>query len=177
MFSKDNKDSAATTPGGLPGTKKSRSGVPSIISADLNIVGDLRSNGYIQVDGAVEGDITSRGLTVGEGAVVRGVLVVEDVRIYGSVHGEVRADAVMLASTARVEGDIAHQTLTMESGARLEGQISHLEKGIGGQTQATASKPEVAGVAAGKPERASYGAKTAQTPSPGTSGSGSYGAR
>lgn len=159
MFSKDNKDSAATTPGGLPGTKKSRSGVPSIISADLNIVGDLKSDGDIQVDGAVEGDITSRGLTVGEGAVVRGVLVAEEVRIYGSVHGAVRANAVMLASTARVEGDIAHQTLTMESGARLEGQISHLEQGIGGPTQAAANKPDVAGAAAGKPERASSGAR------------------
>lgn len=174
MFSKGNKDSAATTPGGVPGTKMSRGGVPSIISADLNIVGDLKSSGDIQIDGAVEGNITSRSLTVGEGAVVRGVLVAEDVHIYGAVHGEVRANAVLLASTARVEGDIAHQTLSMENGARLEGQVSRLEKGIGGQIQAAAKKPEAAGEAAGKPDQASYGASGSGPY--GASGSGSYGA-
>ena len=141
MFSKGDKDSAAAAPSGFPGTKKSRAGVPSIISADLNIVGDLKSNGDIQIDGAVEGDITSHDLTVGEDAVVRGVLVAEVVRIYGAVHGEVRANSVILASTAHVEGDIAHQTLSMETGAKLEGRVSQLEKGIGGQTQA-AAKPK-----------------------------------
>ena len=97
---------------------------------------------------------------------MRGVLVAEDVHIYGAVHGEVRANAVMLASTARVEGDIAHQTLSMENGARLEGQISRLEKGIGGQIQAAAKKPEAAGEAAGQPDQAPYGPP----------GSGSHGA-
>ncbi len=137
MFSKGSKDSGAPLPPeGLPrsGTpvpaEGSRSGVPSIISADLKIVGDLNSGGDLQIDGAVEGDITSRALTIGESAVVHGVLTAETVRIYGSVIGEVRANSVILSKTARVEGDIVHQSLTMEAGADLIGRLSRLEAKI-----------------------------------------------
>ncbi len=118
-------ESAAPAPVAGP-----RPGVPSIISADLKIVGDLNSGGDLQIDGAVEGDITSRALTIGESAVVRGVLKAETVRIYGSVIGEVRANSVTLSKTARVEGDIVHQSLTMEAGADLIGRLSRLDTKI-----------------------------------------------
>ncbi len=137
MFSKASKpprvpplpDSLAES--GVPVSAEGpRPGVPSIISTDLKIVGDLNSGGDLQIDGAVEGDITSRSLTIGESAVVRGVMVAETVHIYGSVIGEVRANSVTLSKTARVEGDIVHQSLTMEAGADLIGKLSRLEAKI-----------------------------------------------
>jgi len=138
MFSKANKPPKVPSPSdSLPqsdapiSAARPRPGVPSIISADLKIVGDLNSGGDLQIDGAVEGDITSRTLTIGESAVVRGVLVAETVRIYGSVFGEVRANSVTLSSTAKVAGDITHQSLTMEAGAELIGNLSRLETKIG----------------------------------------------
>ncbi len=114
-----------------------RAGVPSIISADLKIVGDLHSNGDLQIDGAVEGDITSRSVTVGEGAVVRGSLVAENVRVYGAVFGQIKANSVTLAKTAKVEGNVVHQALSMEAGAALTGSLSRLDTAVGG----TAAKP------------------------------------
>lgn len=101
--------------------------VPSIISADLKITGNLTSSGDIQVDGAVEGDISSRTLTVGEDAHIDGSIVAESVRVCGQVSGEVRATSVTLAKTARVKGDIAHQSLSIEAGAYIEGNIRRLE--------------------------------------------------
>ena len=101
--------------------------VPSIISADLKITGNLTSSGDIQVDGAVEGDISSRTLTVGEEALIDGSIVAESVRVCGQVSGEVRATSVTLAKTARVKGDIAHQSLSIEAGAYIEGNIRRLE--------------------------------------------------
>ena len=138
MFSKGNKESTRAP---LPSEKLPPSGtpvpadgpglgVPSIISADLKIIGNLNSGGDLQIDGGVEGDITSRALTIGESAVVRGVLTAETVRIYGSVVGEVRANSVTLSKTARVEGDIVHQSLTMEAGADLIGRLSRLDAKI-----------------------------------------------
>ena len=114
--------------------------VPSIISADLKIVGDLHSNGDLQVDGAVEGDITSRSLTIGEGAVVRGSLLAENVRVHGAIFGQIKANSVTLTKTAKVEGNVVHQALSMEAGAILSGNLSRLDTAVGGARPGTAER-------------------------------------
>lgn len=136
--------SPSRAPGRAPGRAPPSTGpgVPSIISADLKIVGDLHSNGDLQIDGAVEGDVTSRSLTIGEGAVVRGALVAENVRVYGAVFGQIKANSVTLAKTAKVEGNVVHQSLSMEAGATLSGNLSRLDTAVGGTAAGgTAAKP------------------------------------
>ncbi len=102
-----------------------RSAAPSIISSDLKILGDLISAGDLQVDGIVEGDIQSRSLTIGEGAVVNGNVVAETTRVCGQVTGQIKASTVTLDRTAKVVGDIIHQILAIEPGAFLEGHVRH----------------------------------------------------
>lgn len=101
--------------------------MPSIISADVKIIGNVQSNGDIQIDGTVEGDIFSRTLTVGEGANVKGSIRGETVRICGTVNGEVQAASVIIAKSAKVSGDVVHQSLAIEAGAYLEGNIRRME--------------------------------------------------
>ncbi|MCZ6862947.1 MAG: polymer-forming cytoskeletal protein, partial [Alphaproteobacteria bacterium] len=88
MFSKDSKAPTTVTMATTPATPISANGdsakttgIPSIISPDLTIVGDLKSHGDIQIDGTIEGDINSRLLTVGEQATVEGCIVADTVRI------------------------------------------------------------------------------------------------
>ncbi len=139
-------------------------GVPSIISADLKIVGDLHSNGDLQIDGAVEGDITSQSVTVGEGAVVRGSLVAENVRVYGAVFGQIKANSVTLTKTAKVEGNIVHQALSMEAGAVLSGNLSRLDTAVGGDARpGTAAGGTAAGGTAAKPVPAAGPAQDQKT--------------
>ncbi len=102
-------------------------GVPSIISPDLEIVGDLKSDGEIQIDGTVKCDIKAQMLTVGEQGKVDGSTVAETVRIFGTVNGRVQAKTVRLAESAKVTADITHETLTIEAGAYFEGQVQSLE--------------------------------------------------
>ncbi|MEE8533942.1 MAG: polymer-forming cytoskeletal protein, partial [Alphaproteobacteria bacterium] len=66
------------------------SGEPSVISADLKLIGNVHSAGDVQVDGTIEGDINSRSLTVGEGARIDGSITADHVRICGSVSGQVQ---------------------------------------------------------------------------------------
>ncbi|HET6619484.1 MAG TPA: polymer-forming cytoskeletal protein [Dongiaceae bacterium] len=101
--------------------------MPSIISADLRINGDLVCSGDVQVDGWVEGDIQSRNIVIGEGATVNGGLQAESVRICGVVKGQIKAETVVLEKTARVTGDILHKSLAIEQGASLEGMCKRLE--------------------------------------------------
>ncbi len=102
-------------------------GVPSIISSDLEIVGDLKSDGEIQIDGTVKGDIKGHMLTVGEQGKIDGSAVAETVRIFGTVNGRVQAKTVRLDKSAKVTADITHETLTIEAGAYFEGQVQSME--------------------------------------------------
>ncbi len=102
-------------------------GVPSIISPDLKIVGDLKGHGAIQIDGMIEGDIDVPLLTVGEQGKINGSTVAETVRIFGTVSGQVQAKTVHLDKSARVTADITHETLTIEAGAYFEGKVHRLK--------------------------------------------------
>ncbi len=107
--------------------KEASSGVTSIISPDLKIVGDLKSNSAIQIDGTIEGDIDVPLLTVGEQGKVDGSIVAETVRISGTVNGRVQAKTVRLDKSAKVTADITYESLAIEAGAYFEGQVQPLK--------------------------------------------------
>ena len=94
---------------------------PSIVSADLEIVGNLTTSGEVQLDGSIEGDITCEKLMVGERACITGRVLADHVVIRGKIIGNVKAKNVELAKTAHVVGDIWHDTLAIDAGAFLEG--------------------------------------------------------
>ena len=120
MFSKSNKKALANTKPVEPVAP------PSIISRDLKIVGDLLSEGEIQIDGQVNGDIRTKVLVVGETAHVKGEIVAETVKVLGHIDGQIKAKAVKLAVTAHVVGDILHEDLSIETGAFLEGHCKRM---------------------------------------------------
>ena len=108
-------------------TTPARNAGPSIISADLKIVGDLSSAVDIQIDGSVEGDSKSRSVTIGEAALVTGSISGDTVRVCGSVNGQIKGQTVTLDKTAKVNGDIHHQSLAIEPGAFLEGHCKRID--------------------------------------------------
>jgi cytoskeletal protein CcmA (bactofilin family) len=128
MFSKANKQTQSGSV--LDGKPAAKSSVPSIISPDLRINGDMVCSGDIQIDGWVEGDIQSRNVVVGEGATVHGAIQAENVRICGIINGQIRADNVTLEKSARVTGDILHKSLSIEQGAFLEGMCKRIDSSV-----------------------------------------------
>jgi cytoskeletal protein CcmA (bactofilin family) len=100
-------------------------GVPSIISADVVLRGNVNSGGEVQLDGTLEGDIKAATLIVGEKASVKGEIICESVVVRGRVEGGIRARQVALAATAHIIGDILHSSLSVESGAHFEGNCRH----------------------------------------------------
>jgi cytoskeletal protein CcmA (bactofilin family) len=101
------------------------SGVPSIISADVILLGNVNSPGEIQFDGTLEGDLKAGSLIIGEKAIVKGEVICETVTVRGRVEGGIRAKSVSLASTAYIQGDILHSSLSVETGAHFEGNCRH----------------------------------------------------
>ena len=116
---------------------------PSILSADLKITGSIVSDGEVQLDGTVDGDVRATDLTIGEEASITGEVVAENVVIRGRVNGSVRARQVQLSSTARVEGDVIHATLAIESGAYFDGLCKRSSDPLSDSksSSAPASKP------------------------------------
>jgi len=95
----------------------------SVIGADVRIVGDIITQGEMQIDGQVEGDITCTRLVIGEGGRITGAVKADTIRIHGHVTGTIVADAVKIAKTAQVVGDVTHETMEMEAGGHVEGHL------------------------------------------------------
>ncbi len=124
MFSKSKKE-----PGNKPAAQVSRKpGAPSVIGADITIIGDISSEGEVQVDGFIDGDIRTKTLLIGESATVKGKIVGDTVHVYGKVNGLIKARAVTLAKSARVVGNILHENLSIEEGAFLDGHCKRMSE-------------------------------------------------
>ena len=112
-------------------TDKRRSGPnpPSLVSYDMRVLGDVVSEGDVQVEGAVHGDVKAGILTVGAHAVVKGSVICDEAMILGEVDGEIFARKVTLAKSASVRGDIVHEAISIDAGAYLDGRCKRLEPG------------------------------------------------
>jgi len=102
--------------------------MPSIIGADLKVVGNLQCDGDIDVQGTVQGDIEAATVTVDKDARVDGSIRAHSLIVSGSVDGGMEATEISLTSTARVTGELSHETLSVDPGASLEARLSKLSK-------------------------------------------------
>lgn len=109
-----------------PGSAASKA-PPSLLSAGLTVNGDMVSDGEMQIDCIVNGDVTASRLAIGENARVVGEVVADHVLIRGEVTGRIRAKSVELDKTARVRGDIWHELLSIAAGAKIEGLCKFAE--------------------------------------------------
>lgn len=98
---------------------------PSIIGADVQIVGNVTTVGELQLDGSIKGDLVCGSLVMGESGNVEGTISAETVSVRGKVSGQVKAKSVHLEKSAIIEGDVYHESLSVEAGARLTGRFAH----------------------------------------------------
>jgi cytoskeletal protein CcmA (bactofilin family) len=93
----------------------------SLLEASVTLTGDLWSEGDLEIDGHLCGNINCQQLIVGKNAAVTGVIVAQEAVIRGRITGIIRAMRVLLQETARVESEIFYQSLSVDEGARFEG--------------------------------------------------------
>ena len=89
----------------------------------MTVTGDIESEGVVQIEGRVVGDVKCAEVTVGRAAEVHGQIECSKVHVLGSVAGEIRGASVVLAASAHVSGDIVHEEVAIDAGAHVEGQL------------------------------------------------------
>jgi len=122
MFSKTSDPTAA--PPSAAAAARPASNTRSVLAQDLRIVGEIVSNGTIEVLGEVEGNLSARGLVIGAEGRVAGSVVADTVEVKGKLNGRVSSDSFTLRAAARVAADITYMTLVIESGAQIEGSFA-----------------------------------------------------
>lgn len=105
---------------------------PSLIGPDVTIIGNLVSDGEVQIDGEVQGDLHGTHILVGEKARINGGIAAEEVVVRGTVSGSIRGRKVMLQASSHVEGDVYHQQFAIEQGAFFEGKSRRSEDPLAG---------------------------------------------
>ena len=96
---------------------------PSLLGKDIKINGKIITEGELQIDGIVQGEIEALKLVIEQSAKVIGSVSSEDLVIKGRIIGPVYGKKVRFGATARVEGDTFHETIAIEDGAYYEGSI------------------------------------------------------
>jgi cytoskeletal protein CcmA (bactofilin family) len=99
----------------------------TIIGEDVTIVGNIISNGKVQIEGKVQGYIFCSNLRICDGGRIAGGIVAETVTVHGRISGSIDALSVTLESNCHVEGDISYKMLKLEHGGYFEGQARRSE--------------------------------------------------
>jgi len=95
----------------------------NIIAAGTTIKGDLKTDGVIRLNGALEGNLeTSEKLVLGQNGKVIGDIKCKNADIEGKISGTINVqDLLSLKRTADIQGDIVTKQLSVEPGAIFTG--------------------------------------------------------
>ena len=111
-------------------TKKINHSGRSFVGETMQLEGDLRTSGAIDVAGLINGNIFVSDITITETGSVRGSVEATSIEINGHVEGKISADTVIVGKTAVIKGDIFFKnTLKTEEGADIDGYIKRANNG------------------------------------------------
>ena len=102
----------------------------SYIGETMQLEGDLRSSGSVDIAGLVNGNVFVSEMTITETGSVRGLIESATIEINGHVEGKISADVVIVGKNAVIKGDIYFKnSLKTEEGADIDGYIKRVNTG------------------------------------------------
>ena len=102
----------------------------SHIGETLQLEGDLRSAGSLDVAGLINGNVFVTEMIVAETGSVRGAIEATNIEINGHIEGKISADVIIIGRSAVIKGDIFFKnTLKTEEGADIDGYIKRVSNG------------------------------------------------
>lgn len=119
--------------------KKSRiklgADTPTLIAEGTHVIGELRFQGSLEIEGEVTGNVLSQegeesAVRVLDKGLVRGEVRAPSVYVSGRVHGDIYAGRLVeLATDSIVEGNVYYSVLQVERGAQVNGNLVQGKQG------------------------------------------------
>ncbi len=102
----------------------------SYVGETLQLEGDLRTSGNLDIAGLINGNVYVSEVTVTETGSVRGSVEATKIEINGHIQGKIIADAIVIVRNAVIKGDVYFKnTLKTEEGADIDGYIKRINNG------------------------------------------------
>ena len=102
----------------------------SHIGETMQLEGDLRTSGSIDIAGLINGNIFVSEMSITETGSVRGTVEATVIEVNGHIEGKITADTVIVGKTAVIKGDIFFKnSLKTEEGADIDGYIKRADGG------------------------------------------------
>ena len=97
--------------------------INTIIGKGSAISGNMKVNGFIRIDGDIDGNLETDGnVIVGENARIRGDLTAKSVIIGGIIKGNIKAsESVKILAEAAVIGDVISRKVQVDGSAIIHG--------------------------------------------------------
>ena len=113
----------------IEGSKINNSG-RTYIGETMQLEGELRTSGSIDVAGLINGNIFVSEITVTDTGSIRGSIEAETIEVNGHIEGKISADVIIIGKSAVIKGDIFFKnSLRTEEGADIEGYIKRINNG------------------------------------------------
>lgn len=103
--------------------------VPSIISDNAKLKGNIVSDGIVHIDGHLTGDVECEELVIGIKGQVKGKIIAKKLYVYGIFDGVADVDSLFIAKTAKLKGDVSHNSIAIEPGAYIDGRCLRKDGG------------------------------------------------
>ena len=125
----------------------------SLVGETMQLDGDMRSSGSIDVAGLVNGNVFVTEMNVTETGSIRGSVEATSIEIDGHIEGKITADSIIIGKSAVIKGDVFfRKTLKTEEGADIDGYIKRVNSGKVNSEEDIAIEEIVERVETKKPE-------------------------
>lgn len=101
---------------------------PSVIAEGMYVLGNIVSDGTLDIDGKIDGNVRGQTVTIRPNGAIRGDVIADMVYVHGYVEGLIKAKTVMLYADARVTGTIMHESIKIEDGAFVDAKFKRTDR-------------------------------------------------
>ena len=100
----------------------------SIISKDLFLKGDLTTDGLLEIEGKIEGNIKGDEITIRESGFVNGNIISNISNIKGNFQGTIKSQRINVSGKANIKGTLEYVSLCVEDGSSIDGDLKRVSE-------------------------------------------------